>query len=110
MALDMVASFHLYWIAPADGGHGHYQSNQCRAWTDALDNFQYTPLTVDSDEETQLKQALNQVVEDYPDLNGFEVYIAGTDSFVTVAQALLRQHHLPDSRCHLATLTQGNLE
>lgn len=101
-SLDMVAAFHLYWIIPADGEH--YQSNQCRAWADALDNFQYTPLTAESDEETQLKPALAQVVADYPALNDFEVYLAGTDSFVTVAEALLRQHQLPDSQCHLATV------
>lgn len=34
LALDMAASFHLYWIASSN--NGHYQNNQRRAWADAL--------------------------------------------------------------------------
>lgn len=114
MALDTVPSYHLYWIAPANAVEGegrgegeesgHYQSNLCRAWADALDNFQYTPLTA-SDEETQLKQALTKIVTDSPALNDFEVYLSGPQSFVTVAQTLLHQHNFPESQCHTATLS-----
>ncbi|KHD07424.1 hypothetical protein PN36_14830 [Candidatus Thiomargarita nelsonii] len=93
MALDTVASSHLYWITPNEGGH--YQDNLCRAWADALDNFQYTALTGESG------QSLKRVVEDYPDLNDVEVYLSGSKSFVAVAEAMLRQHRLPETQLHV---------
>ena len=39
LALDAVPSLSLFWLAlRADG---HFQANQCRAWSEALDNFEY---------------------------------------------------------------------
>lgn len=101
MALDTVPSYRLYWIAPATEESGHYQNNLCRAWADALDNFNYTPLT-SSEEETPLKQTLTQIMTDSSELNDFEVYLSGPQSFITVAQASLQQHHFPESQCHTA--------
>ena len=97
LALDMAASFHLYWIASSN--NGHYQNNQCRAWADALDNFQYTRLM--ADEEAQLESALSTVTADYPDLSQFDVYLSGAKTFTTVAEASLRQHNLPETQLHL---------
>jgi CDP-4-dehydro-6-deoxyglucose reductase len=99
MALDTVAAFHLYWIAPNE--MLHYQNNQCRAWTDALDNFSYTPLIADQMETTQLTQALAQVKKGVgADLNQFEVYIAGSESFLATAKAFF-QSEVPESQLHL---------
>lgn len=39
LALDAVPSLSLFWLALRDDGHFH--SNQCRAWSEALDNFEY---------------------------------------------------------------------
>jgi len=98
IALETLTSFHLYWIVPPNEG-GHYQNNLCRAWADALDNFQYTPLT-----GNEIKQSLRQVVEDYPDLKDVEVYLSGPKSFITVAEAMLREHNLPETQFHVGKL------
>jgi len=98
ISLETVTSFHLYWIAQPNEG-GHYQGNLCRAWADALDNFQYTPLT-----GNEAKQSLTRVVEDYPDLKDVEVYLSGPKSFVAVAEAMLREHNLPDTQFHVGEL------
>lgn len=43
MALDVAEKIYLFWIA---GSHEtHYLNNLCRAWNDALDNFEYVALT-----------------------------------------------------------------
>jgi CDP-4-dehydro-6-deoxyglucose reductase len=53
---------------------GHYQDNLCRAWADALDNFNYVPHPPSDDLET----LLGSIVVDYPDLHRFDAYVAGT--------------------------------
>ena len=40
MSLELAESMDLHWLADAAG---HYQDNLCRAWADALDNFNYVP-------------------------------------------------------------------
>jgi len=39
LALDAVSSISLFWLALRPDGH--FQTNLCRAWSQALDNFEY---------------------------------------------------------------------
>jgi len=71
MSLELAESMDLHWLADETG---HYQDNLCRAWADALDNFNYVPHAPSDDLETVLKS----LVVDYPDLHRFDVYAAGT--------------------------------
>jgi len=71
MSLDLAESMDLHWIADAAG---HYQDNLCRAWTDALDNFNYVPHA----QPVDLDVLLRAIALDYPDLHRFDVYAAGT--------------------------------
>ncbi len=71
MSLELAESMDLHWLADASG---HYQDNLCRAWTDALDNFNYVPHEPADD----LDALLNDIAIDYPDLHRFDVYAAGT--------------------------------
>lgn len=89
MARDTAESLHLYWIAGADN---HYLDNHCRAWADALDNFQYTPLTADA---AGTEPALEQIAQDHPDLGGFDIYAAGPDIFLTLVKNYLRDNKFP---------------
>jgi CDP-4-dehydro-6-deoxyglucose reductase, E3 len=81
MSLELAESMDLHWLADEAG---HYQDNLCRAWADALDNFNYVPHAPDSDPEASLKS----IVLDYPDLHRFDVYAAGT----TVQLEQAREH------------------
>jgi CDP-4-dehydro-6-deoxyglucose reductase len=71
MSLELAESMDLHWMADETG---HYQDNLCRAWTDALDNFNYIPHPPASDLDALLKS----IVLDYPDLHRFDIYAAGT--------------------------------
>jgi CDP-4-dehydro-6-deoxyglucose reductase, E3 len=73
MSLELAESMDLHWLADETG---HYQDNLCRAWADALDNFNYVPHLPSSDLETSLKS----IVLDYPDLHRFDAYAAGTSA------------------------------
>ena len=71
MSLDLAESMDLHWLADESG---HYQDNLCRAWTDALDNFNYIPHPPVEDPDAVLRA----IAVDYPDLHRFDVYAAGT--------------------------------
>jgi CDP-4-dehydro-6-deoxyglucose reductase len=73
MSLELAESMDLHWLADEAG---HYQDNLCRAWTDALDNFNYVPHGPTDDLDALLKG----IVMDYPDLHRFDVYAAGSAS------------------------------
>lgn len=92
MSLESAETIHLYWIACRE--QEHYMQNLCRAWADALDNFQYTPLDVHGD-ETRLAHELKRVVEDHPNLAEFDVYTAGSMALTGAAQKVLVPAGLP---------------
>ncbi len=97
ISIDTVESFHLYWAVSED--QSHYLSNLCRSWVDALDNFQYTELTITHPD--QFKEMIAQIMSDYPDLDRFEVYIAGTKALIVTAQEMLEKE-VPINQLHYA--------
>jgi CDP-4-dehydro-6-deoxyglucose reductase len=92
MARDVAETLHLYW---ASGDGEHYLNNLCRSWTDALDNFHYTPLVADAAQSTP---ALRQITVDHSDLNGFDIYAAGPEAFLTSVKKYLRDNNFPENQ------------
>jgi CDP-4-dehydro-6-deoxyglucose reductase len=43
LSLDAAPSLSLFWLATRSDGH--FYSNQCRAWSEALDQFEYALVT-----------------------------------------------------------------
>jgi len=80
MSLELTESMDLHWLAD---DAGLYQDNLCRAWTDALDNFNYLPHAPTDD----LEALLASIVLDYPDMHRFDVYAAGTAAQLERAHA-----------------------
>ncbi len=91
MSLELAESMDLHWLADAAG---HYQDNLCRAWTDALDNFNYVPHAQPSD----LDSMLAAIVTDYPDLHRFDVYAAGNAAQLDRARMHFVGHGLAEVR------------
>jgi CDP-4-dehydro-6-deoxyglucose reductase len=87
VSLEAAESLHLYWLATVRGGH--YLSNWCRAWADALDNFHYRELLAESLQDPNPSQALAELTREHPDLARFDVYVSGPEAFVTPARAAL---------------------
>jgi CDP-4-dehydro-6-deoxyglucose reductase len=104
MALDAAETLHLYWIA--SGKSGRYLDNLCRSWSDALDNFRYTPLTTDAalPDEAVMQGALSQVLQDHPRLDGCDVYVAGPGGLANAAEYLLLDHGLPRAQLFVNAL------
>jgi CDP-4-dehydro-6-deoxyglucose reductase len=103
MALDAAEALHLYWIA---SGTGHYLDNLCRSWSDALDNFRYTPLTAKGTltEEAVVQRALRQVLQDHPRLGDHDIYVAGPEPLANAAEYLLLEGGLPRAQLSVSAL------
>jgi CDP-4-dehydro-6-deoxyglucose reductase len=96
MALDVAESLHLYWLAPE--GHDHYLSNLCRSWSDALDNFAFTPLQVPEaacTDPERLRAELARIVQDHSLLRDCDVYVAGSPTLLDTAREFLLAKGLP---------------
>ena len=102
-AQEKERAIHLYWIAC--GKEGQYLQNLCRAWQDALDEFQYTPISIaDSYKELMAQrergielteQKLYNVTAQHPDLGGYDVYIAAPEQFLVTAEKIFLRSNLP---------------
>lgn len=107
ISLDYPQPIHLYWVVRRAGDH--YLENYCRSWTDALDNFTFTPL-VGTDHDNNVRSATAQanfllgaqrIVADHPNLKDFTVYINGPESALPDTNVLLLAHGLPQARLHI---------
>ncbi|MHB1189184.1 2Fe-2S iron-sulfur cluster-binding protein [Thiobacillus sp.] len=91
MSLEIAESMDLHWLADEAG---HYQDNLCRAWADALDNFNYVPHEPTDDLDALLKS----IVMDYPDLHRFDVYAAGSAAQLEQAREHFVREGLHEAR------------
>lgn len=98
MSLELSESMDLHWLADAAG---HYQDNLCRAWADALDNFNYVPHTSAEDLDTVLRA----IALDYPDLHRFDVYAAGSAAQLERAHAQFVREGMHSARWFTRTDT-----
>lgn len=102
ISLD-VESIHLYWIA-SDKAH-IYLPNVGRAWADALDDFHYAEQSVGFDlrtvshkRESQLLHHLQDMVGDMAALPLGDIYLAGPESAVNIAEDFFVRQGLPKTR------------
>lgn len=111
MAIEVSTRLILYWIADSDGGH--YMVNLCRAWADALDDFEYVafklPAAPGEDPPGvpgRVEAALAYIASRHADLGEFDIYVAGPEAAAAesefffldrgVARAQLVVKMLPD--------------
>jgi len=102
MALDVAESIHLYWLSGS--GHGHYLANQCRSWSDALDNFHFTAVSLPesaASDTGRMQREVEQVVRDHPALRDYDFYVAGCGALLEAAHDVLMRHGLPEDQLNL---------
>lgn len=86
LSLDAAPSISLFWLATR--ADGHFMANQCRAWSEALDLFEYA-LFSDADTTTGATQVVTAIRADLFDID-CDFYLAGPPAFVnTVRNELL---------------------
>jgi len=90
MALEASERLHLYWLATRPAGH--YLDNLCRSWADALDDFTYASIAAEHDGALEL---VRRIGTDHADLNVFDIYLAGPESFVAAVSMELLDRGFP---------------
>jgi CDP-4-dehydro-6-deoxyglucose reductase len=99
VSIDLIESFHLYWAS--DYPEGHYQGKWGRALTDALDNFQFTPLLCADPGDLMAVIAADQL-----QLGEARFYLAGPMPAIgAVREALLAAGVAPGRLCLEVTAT-----
>lgn len=88
MALDVAEDIYLYWVVT--DGNQHYLGNLCRSWADALDNFHYTALEVDT--ESAIEEMLPEILEYLGNSDNLDFYTCLPPALVESAQSWLRKH------------------
>jgi NAD(P)H-flavin reductase len=100
LSLDAAPSLTLFWLATR--GDGHFLANQCRAWSEALDPFEYT-LVTDTDAAAGALQVARAMQADL-----FQVdcafYLAGPEAFVGTLVRELVQSGVPAAQIHQEVL------
>jgi CDP-4-dehydro-6-deoxyglucose reductase len=94
LSLDAAPSISLYWLATRPDGH--FMANQCRAWSEALDPFEYT-LSSHADAGAGAGQMATAMRADVFDIDS-AFYLAGPAAFVQALRAELAVAGVPAGR------------
>ena len=94
LSLDAAPSISLFWLATRSDGH--FQSNQCRAWSEALDHFEVA-LSTDADAAAGASQMAAAIRADLFDID-CSFYVAGPQPFVERLCAELDAAAVPASQ------------
>ena len=86
LSLDASPSLSLFWLATRSDGH--FFSNQCRAWSQALDQFEYE-LVSNADVTVGAQEIAQSMRADLFDID-CDFYLAGPTSFIRTLHAELR--------------------
>jgi CDP-4-dehydro-6-deoxyglucose reductase len=96
LSLDTAPSISLFWLATRPDGH--FLENQCRAWSEALDPFEYT-LSTHADVATGASLMATAIRTDLFDID-CAFYIAGPAAFVDTLRAELTAAGVPAVQIH----------
>lgn len=94
LALDTAPSISLFWLATRPDGH--FLANQCRAWSEAFDRFEYSPFSFAEPGVGALgvAQAMRADVFDID----CDFYLAGPAPFVAMLGEELRAAGIPQGQ------------
>jgi len=91
MAAESVERLALHWLATRPDGH--YLANQCDAWADAFDEFDYIAASADDPARGAADLALRAL--ERRDAAAGRFFVAGPQAFVDTASRCLREAGVP---------------
>lgn len=94
LSLDAAPSLSLFWLATRSDGH--FYSNQCRAWSDALDQFEFE-LVTQPDAAMGAWQIAQAMRADLFDID-CDFYLAGPMNFIQTLHDELRTSGVAESQ------------
>lgn len=95
---DENRSIDLYWLSAIP--RGHYLSNYCRAWRDALDDFRYHSIDLEPAGTERIADVAERVVRVHSLLGDCDFYLALPESAEDAVRASLRDADVPAAQVH----------
>jgi ferredoxin-NADP reductase len=102
LALEAAPSLSLFWLATRPDGH--FLTNQCRAWSEALDLFEYE-LISEANIPLGAQQIAHAMRADLFDIE-CDFYLAGPELFVRTLDAELRAAGVPAAQILVNVLAE----
>jgi CDP-4-dehydro-6-deoxyglucose reductase len=99
VSIDPDRVMRLYWLSPSE--NGHYLSNYCRAWEDALDDFSYRPVALASVD--QLEAVIDQILASQT-LEDFDLYLTLPRDRITPCRDRIMEHGIPRQQVFIDTV------
>lgn len=100
LSVDAAPSMALFWLATR--ADGHFLENHCRAWSEAIDAFEYT-LVSDGDPGTGAERIAGAMRADLFQIDCV-FYLAGPTAFVDTLAGQLVDAGVPAARIHTEVL------
>jgi CDP-4-dehydro-6-deoxyglucose reductase len=102
---DENRSIDLYWLSAIP--RGHYLSNYCRAWRDALDDFRYHSIDLEPAGGERLEAVIERVARVHVSLASCDYYLILPENTIEAAQRILRQVGVADARIRMSALKRA---
>ena len=98
ISIDPDRTMRLYWLSPSE--NGHYLSNYCRSWEDALDDFSYRPVALAS--VNQLEDVIEQILASLT-LRDFDLYLTLPRERIDSCRHRILEHGIPHEQLFIDT-------
>lgn len=99
VSIDPDRIMRLYWLSTSE--NGHYLSNYCRTWEDALDDFSYRPVALAS--VNQLEAVIEQILASQT-LRDFDLYLTLPRDHVVRSRERILEHGIPGEQLFIDTV------
>lgn len=75
ISLELQNAIHLYWVTKHE--NGHYLENYCRAWKDALDNFDFSLIHNTNADAPNVSLLMKEIIKNSHRLGEADIYATG---------------------------------
>lgn len=105
LSLEVAEFIHFYWINSQT--ETPYLHNHCRAWNDALDNFNYTPINIahlchnNVPDKDVFSACLSNLIKDHADLANVDIYASIPESLSQFANSFFMAQGLDEEQVHI---------
>ena len=96
---DENRSIDLYWLSAIP--RGHYLSNYCRAWRDALDDFRYHSIDIEPAGKERAEPVIQRVIRVHSLLADCDYYLSLPEPQLNAARNFLAENGVVDKRVYM---------
>jgi CDP-4-dehydro-6-deoxyglucose reductase len=105
VSIDPERQMFLHWLSALP--QGHYLSNYCRSWRDALDNFNYQCVDLQPLGEATFVSTLQGIAAQHENLEEFDIYAVLPEYEADIMLSFMVENEVMESRLFTEILKQS---